>query len=102
MIHAHNRLDTFFKKDWIRWAIKTTFSPGEGFETGDMVTDYNGLENMFNHFYTPGELRRSFKKAGLVVTEEHYMDYDGKRFITGPLRKLKADGFIFVGKTIRH
>jgi ubiquinone/menaquinone biosynthesis C-methylase UbiE len=98
IIHAHNRLDTFLKRDWIGWAVKTTFSPDEGLETGDMVTDYNGLENMFNHFYTPAEFRRSFRKAGLAVVEEHYMNYMGRRFIEGPLRKLKADGFIFVGR----
>jgi ubiquinone/menaquinone biosynthesis C-methylase UbiE len=98
IIHAHNRLDTFLKKDWIGWALKTTFSPSKGLETGDMVTDYNGLENMFNHFYSPAEFRRSFRRAGLQVIEEHYMDYEGKHFITGPLRKMKADGFIFVGK----
>jgi len=98
IVHAHNRLDTWFKFSWIGWITKSTFWPDKGLEPGDMVTDYNGLEDMFNHFYSPGEFRRSMKKAGLVVEEEHYMDYENKRYIEGPLKKLQADGFIFVAR----
>jgi ubiquinone/menaquinone biosynthesis C-methylase UbiE len=98
IIHAHNRLDTWLKPDWIGWIVKSTFWPDKGLEPGDMVTDYNGLEDMFNHFYTPGELRAAFKTAGLDVIEEHYMRYGKKKFITGPMKKIVADGFIFVGK----
>jgi ubiquinone/menaquinone biosynthesis C-methylase UbiE len=100
IIHAHNRLDTWLKPDWFGWAVKTTFYPDEGLETGDMVTDYNGLHDMFNHFYTPGEFRKSLQDAGLQVIEEHYMSYADKKFITGPLRKWTADGFIFVAKKL--
>jgi ubiquinone/menaquinone biosynthesis C-methylase UbiE len=98
IIHAHNFLDCFFSDDFCGWAIKSVVSPGKNLETGDMVTDYNGLRNMFNHYYTPGDFRRSFSKAGVKVIEEHYMSYDQKRFLTGIWKKFQADGFIFVGK----
>lgn len=100
IVHAHNRLDTFFKAGFMSWAWRTTLFPERNLETGDMIADYNGLHDMFNHFYTPREFRKSFEDAGLEVIEEHYMDYATLKFITGSLRKLKADGFIFVGKKI--
>jgi ubiquinone/menaquinone biosynthesis C-methylase UbiE len=98
IIHAHNFLDSFFKPDFIGWAVKSIIRPDKTLESGDMVTDYNGLEDMFNHFYFPWEFRNSMREAGLEVIEEHYMVYSQKRFITGPLRGFKADGFIFVGR----
>ncbi len=98
IVHAHNRLDSFIEKDFVIWAFKNVISPDDGLERGDMIADYNGLESMFNHFYTPGEFRKSFRLAGLKVVEENYMNYTKKKFISGPLRKFKADGFIFVGK----
>ncbi len=100
IVHAHNRLDSFFEKDFFWWVVRTSISPKKGLETGDMIADYNGLEDMFNHFYTPAEFRKSFRKAGLEVVEEHYMNYGTKKFIKGPLRKFKADGFIFVAKKL--
>lgn len=98
IVHAHNRLDSYVEKDFVLWAINNTIRPDDGLERGDMIADYNGLESMFNHFYLPGEFRKSFKDAGLEVIEEHYMDYKKRKFITGTFRKFKADGFIFVGK----
>lgn len=97
IVHAHNRWDTFLEPAFWDWTVKTYLWPGK-LERGDMVTDYNGLTNMFNHFYSPREFRKSFENAGLKVVEEHYMDYSTKRFIKGPLCKIKADGFIFVGR----
>jgi ubiquinone/menaquinone biosynthesis C-methylase UbiE len=101
IIHAHNMLDTFIDPDFLHWALRTTFWTQKGLERGDSIGDYNGLKDMFNHFYTPAELRDEFRKAGLEVIEEHYMDYGLRRFITGPLRKVRAGGFIFVGKKIK-
>jgi ubiquinone/menaquinone biosynthesis C-methylase UbiE len=97
IVHAHNRLDTLLDLEFYPECLRLNFFPRKGSFKGDMVTDYNNLKNMFNHFYSPGEFRRSFERAGLRVTEEHYMSYKKKRFITGPLRKLRADGFIFIG-----
>ena len=100
IVHAHNRLDAFFEKDFFWWVVGNTIKPAKGLERGDIVSDYNNLAQMFNHLYTPDEFRKSFEMAGLEVVEEHYMNYETKKFISGPLRKLKADGFIFVGKKI--
>jgi ubiquinone/menaquinone biosynthesis C-methylase UbiE len=93
IIHAHNRLDTFLKPAFWDWIIEGWLGRHA---PGDMVTSYNNLDDMYNHFYTPGEFRNSFAKAGLKVAEEAYMHYPTKRWLKGPLRKLKADGFIFV------
>jgi ubiquinone/menaquinone biosynthesis C-methylase UbiE len=98
IVHAHNRLDTFFKPSWWDWIFQSYVNPPKGTELGDMTTDYNDLKDMFNHFYSPGEFRNSFKKAGLEVIEEHYMHYPTRRFLSGPLKKFKADGFIFVAR----
>jgi ubiquinone/menaquinone biosynthesis C-methylase UbiE len=98
IVHAHNRLDTFLKPSWWDWVLRTYLKPERGLETGDMITDYNSLKDMFNHFYSPQEFRKSFKKVGLEVIEEHYMHYGKKRFIKGPFRKFQADGFIFVAR----
>jgi len=98
IVHAHNRLDAFFKSGFRLWAIQTTLNPGPGLETGDSVSDYNGLKNMFNHFYTPGEFREEFRNAGLIIEEESYWDYEKKKILTGVLRKFFADGFVFVGR----
>jgi ubiquinone/menaquinone biosynthesis C-methylase UbiE len=100
IVHAHNRWDTFLEPGFWDWTFKTYAMPGKGLETGDMVTDYNGLSGMFNHFYSPREFRRSFRKAGLQVIEEEYMDYETKKYLKGILRKIKADGFIFVGRKV--
>lgn len=97
IVHAHNRLDTFFKPAFWDWVFKSYLRPGK-LETGDMVTSYNELKDMFNHFYSPREFRRSFAAAGIDVMEEQYMDYQGRRFLKGPLRALFADGFIFIGR----
>jgi ubiquinone/menaquinone biosynthesis C-methylase UbiE len=98
IVHAHNRLDTFFEYAMIATAVQISFFPEKGLEPGDVVTSYNGLNDMFNHFYTPSEFRESFVKVGLKVVEEHYMDYEKRKIIHGVLRKLGADGFIFVGR----
>jgi ubiquinone/menaquinone biosynthesis C-methylase UbiE len=98
IVHAHNRLDCWHKPDWFSWIFKSTLRPDKGLETGDMVTDYNGLADMFNHFYTPAELRRDFRRAGLDVVEEHYHAYDPPHTLRGPLKRLRADGFVFVGR----
>ncbi|HIH23768.1 TPA: class I SAM-dependent methyltransferase [Candidatus Woesearchaeota archaeon] len=98
IVHAHNRLDTLFDPGFYPECLRLNFFPKKGQLRGDMITDYNELHDMFNHFYSPAEFRKSFEKAGLKVVEEAYMDYTKRRFITGPLRKLRADGFIFVGK----
>lgn len=98
IIHAHNRLDALFEREFWPWVKEMYFSRPKHLERGDIITDYNGLEGMFNHFYSPGELRESFRKARLAVVEEHYQDYAARKEISGPLRKLRADGFVFVGR----
>lgn len=95
IIHAHNRLDTFLKPGFWDWIVEGWIGRHA---PGDMVTSYNGLDDMYNHFYTPHEFRRSFRKAGLQVIEEAYMHYPTRRWLKGPFAKLKADGFIFVGR----
>jgi ubiquinone/menaquinone biosynthesis C-methylase UbiE len=97
IIHAHNRLDMFLEPTLFWAAVQITLLPKNGLQQGDVLMDYNGLRKMFNHYYTPREFRTAFKKVGLTVVEEHYMDYEKKKFITGRLRKLHANGFIFVG-----
>ena len=96
ILHAHNRLDTFLKPGFWNWVFQTYLWPEKGLETGDIIIEYNGLDTMLNHYYSPAEFRRSFRKARLRVVEEHYMDYEKRRFIKEWWRKLKADGFIFV------
>ena len=102
IIHAHNRLDCFLKPEFFPWLFFSYkdyyFRREKNFEIGDMVTSYNGLHDMFNHFYSPSEFKKSFKKAGLHVVQEEYMEYAQKRFLRSPLKKLLADGFIFVGR----
>jgi ubiquinone/menaquinone biosynthesis C-methylase UbiE len=98
IVHAHNLLDTLLDPEYITWGWQTLLFPEPGLERGDMVTDYNGLKEMYNHFYRPGELRRAFRKAGIRVTEEHYLSYDPPAFMKGPFKRLRADGFIFVGR----
>lgn len=97
IVHAHNRVDTLFDPEFYPECLRINFFPKKGQLRGDMITDYNDLKGMFNHFYSPGEFRKSFERAGLRVIDEAYMSYKQKRFIAGPLRKLRADGFIFVG-----
>jgi ubiquinone/menaquinone biosynthesis C-methylase UbiE len=98
VVHAHNRLDTLFERHFWRGLRHTVFFPANGLRRGDIVHDYGGLRGMYNHLYSPGELRRQMRNAGLRVLAEHYMDYKAVRFIGGPLRALRADGFIFVGR----
>jgi ubiquinone/menaquinone biosynthesis C-methylase UbiE len=98
IIHAHNRWDTVLKPMFWNWMVRSYLGTDRKMERGDIISDYNSLEGMFNHFYSPREFRASFRKAGLDVVEEAYMDYSSKRFLKGPLRKFKADGFIFVGR----
>jgi ubiquinone/menaquinone biosynthesis C-methylase UbiE len=98
IIHAHNRLDSFFDPHFRSWVLRTTFMTPKGEEMGDSISDYNGVQNMFNHMYTPAEFKREFQGAGLEVIEEHYMDYDRRRLIKGLLKKFRAGGFIFVGR----
>lgn len=98
VVHGHNRWDSFFKKDFFPWVVRSYLFPDKGLETGDILSDYNGLEGMFNHFYSPREFRSSFQNAGLVVDEEAYFQYNPPRPLNGVLRKFQADGFIFVGR----
>lgn len=98
IIHAHNRLDALFEREFWPWVREMLLKRPEGFEPGDILMDYNGLHGMFNHFYSPGELRRSLRKAGLKVVEEHYENYGTRKTIRHPFRRLVADGFVFVGK----
>lgn len=98
VIHAHNRLDGFFSPGFIVWSWRNLIRPDNGLERGDIITDYNGLRRMFNHFYTPGEFHRSFRRAGLRVIEEHYHNYPARKEIRGPFKRWRADGFIYVGK----
>jgi ubiquinone/menaquinone biosynthesis C-methylase UbiE len=98
IVHAHNRWDTFFKPSWWPWVARTYLFPEKGLITGDMVTHYNGLQDMFNHFYSPREFRDAFRAAGLRVLEERYEDYEKRKARTGIARKLFADGFTFVAE----
>lgn len=98
IVHAHNRWDTFFSHEFLPWTIRTYTIPVGTLEKGDIIADYNGLEGMFNHFYSPRELRRSMRKAGLEVVEEAYLAYHPPAFLKGVFRKVRADGFLFVGR----
>jgi len=99
VVHAHNILDGLFERGFAAWSWRNLLGrPEKGLERGDIITDYNGLRQMFNHFYTPGQFRDSFRKAGLKVVEEHHYDYVKRVEIKGPLKKWRADGFIFVGE----
>ncbi len=98
IVHAHNILDGLFKRDFAAWSWRNLIRADKGLEKGDIVTDYNGMKKMFNHFYTPAQFRKSYREAGLIVVEERYYDYGTKEEVKGPFKRLRADGFIFIGK----
>ena len=100
VVHVHNRLYRLWDREGACWLITSClFSSRTGLEVGDMIGEYRGIPDMFLHLFSPGELKRLIREAGLEL--ERMIPLNRAR--SGPLRRrfllsMRANGLIAIAR----
>lgn len=99
IVHAYNRNSQLWTISDLWWTFRDHFWRSQGLEPGDMLYYHSKLlGHSFIHYFGLNEFRNVFLNSGLKVTKEYYLSRSQKSLISGPLKAVRADGFIFVGR----
>jgi SAM-dependent methyltransferase len=76
VLHVHNYWYNLYDPGGPWWVFKTYFKSlvSRGFERGDKYFFYRGVNNMFLHVFTYGELARDLREAGFTICETIHLD----------------------------
>jgi len=106
IIHVHNLIDlssAFTYPDTLKIFISSILHPKE-FELGDIVYEHSdALKQAYMHWFTPEEMKKLMNMSGLKVVGELYLKGFRQDTILPNgafLKKLRAGGFVFVGKKL--
>lgn len=101
VFHVHNRWYNLIAPWGRLWLVRTymwdrLFSD---LEVGDRVMpNYVGIEGMYLHIFSAGEVRGLLEAAGLALEKLLYLNDDRTGEVKGWLRGVRANGFIVVAR----
>jgi SAM-dependent methyltransferase len=98
VVHVHNRLGMVRNRETLAWALRTYLWREEGLERGDWLIQHGHLGETFLHLFSPREVRRLFRVAGLHVTRETYLNAAQDDYHRGSFARLRSGGMFFVGE----
>jgi SAM-dependent methyltransferase len=96
--HAHNRLGVVRDREALEWALRTYLWREKGLERGDWLFTHGHLGETFLHLFSPRELSRLFRQAGLIIKKEIYLNAVQDDYYRGAFARLRSGGMIFVGQ----
>lgn len=104
VLHVHNRLYNVVA-GWGRWWLLKTYTWNRIFtnlEVGDkIIENYRGIEDMYLHVFSLGEVRRLLRDAGFDVRRALCLNDDRTGEVTGAWAAIRANGFV-VAATLRE
>jgi ubiquinone/menaquinone biosynthesis C-methylase UbiE len=100
VLHVHNFWYNLYDPGGPWWVISNYLRAAvrRDVEPGDKFFPYCGVNNMFLHVFTHGELRRAVRRAGFAIREMIPLDPRRVRALRWPwlLGRLRANGWIIV------
>jgi ubiquinone/menaquinone biosynthesis C-methylase UbiE len=100
VLHVHNRWFNLYDPGGPWWLLRSYLDAclRPGCEVGDKVFPYRGLNNMFLHVFTKGELGRDLRKSGFRVRQWIPLDPRRHQQLRWPwlASRLRANGWIVV------
>jgi len=101
VVHAHNRMHNLWNAEGLRRLLRSYMGALVGrCEVGDLTIDgYRGVERMYLHSYTAGELRGAISTAGMQVRKLLRLNESRGGLIRNGLpANLVANGFIAIAR----
>ncbi len=99
IVHAHNILGDLTDLESASHLLEASFFRKKGFEFGDLLARDKYLGETYQHIFTPREVERMFRKAGLRATKRYFLRGPKQSRITaGPLKIILSGGFIVAGE----
>jgi len=102
--HVHNRLHNLRSRGGWTWVVRCCASRlfGRARAGDEVMRDYQGVQDLYLHTYTAGELVRLVRGAELGVERLMPLDEDRTGPLRGPFATVRANGFLLAARKPRQ
>jgi len=102
VLHVHNRYHNLTTSWGRKWFFKNYLDAADpDWDVGDkLIENYRNLTDLYIHTFSRRELRKLLRDANFRVLDEVCLNERRDGRLTGPLRGLKANGFLVTAEKI--